>query len=65
MIRWTRPAKFRGPLPKMSVGDRQIEYLHYGPKGLRYVDDIGEGELLDHIGDVQVTMELAVCLRRR
>lgn len=53
--------KTRGALPKVQVGDRQIEYLHYGPKGLRYLEDIDESELLDHYGDVQITAELAGC----
>jgi hypothetical protein len=50
--------KSRGPRVRIPPSERQVTFLHSGSRGLRYVDDIEEEELLDYPGDVQVSMVL-------
>jgi hypothetical protein len=50
--------KSRGPRVRIPPSERQVTFLHSGSRGLRYVDDIDEEELLDYPGDVQVSMVL-------
>ena len=38
--------------------DRQVNYLHFGEKGLRYADQISADELPDYPGDVAVSMQV-------
>jgi len=38
--------------------DRQVNYLHFGDKGLRYADQIPNDELPDYPGDVAVSMQV-------
>jgi hypothetical protein len=45
--------------PALSDRDRKVQYLHFNEgKGLRYLSDVKEDELLDHDGDVTVTATL-------
>jgi hypothetical protein len=58
---WTHFCKSLDPkAPKFkgypAQAERQVKFLHAGPNGLRYVEHIGNEELLDHPGDVQVSM---------
>jgi hypothetical protein len=51
----------RGLMPHHRPGtdaDRQVNYLHYGTKGLRYADQIPSSELPDYPGDVTVSMNV-------
>jgi hypothetical protein len=48
----------RGKSP-LDQRDRKVQYLHFNEgKGLRYLSDVKEEELLDHDGDVTVTATL-------
>lgn len=51
----------RGPKDKLPDSAIQTQYLHYkaDAKQLRYATDIGKEELLDHEGDVAVSLALA------
>jgi len=50
--------KSRGAKGRLPEAERRAEFLHAGPAGLRYVYDIKENELLDHHGDVLISMVL-------
>ena len=50
--------KMGGAKPQLEAEDRKVQYLHYGPSGFRYVNDIKTDELLDYDGDVLVTASL-------
>ena len=52
------PQKKGGPKPSLEAQDRKVQYLHYGPNGLRYLNDVKPDELLDYDGDVQVNAAL-------
>jgi hypothetical protein len=43
---------------KLPAPERQVRFLNHGSKGLRYTSDIKPDELLDHGGDVSVTVNL-------
>jgi hypothetical protein len=47
-----------GQKPSLEAEDRKVQYLHHGPAGFRYVNDIKVDELLDYDGDVLVTASL-------
>lgn len=51
----------RGPADQLADPASQTQYLHYdtGRKKLRYANDIQREELLDHEGDVGVSIALA------
>ncbi len=51
----------RGPTDQLPDPQAQTQYLHYdtGNKRLRYASDIQKEELLDHDGDVAVSIALA------
>jgi hypothetical protein len=58
---WTHFCKSLDPKAPKSKGysaqsERQVKFLQAGPGGLRYVEHIRNEELLDHPGDVQVSM---------
>ncbi|HWC96135.1 MAG TPA: hypothetical protein VG456_05285 [Candidatus Sulfopaludibacter sp.] len=44
--------------PKLPAPERQVQFLNHGAKGLRYTSDIPKDELLDHGGDVSVTINM-------
>jgi hypothetical protein len=44
--------------PKVAAPERQVRFLYHGPNGLRYTSDIPKEALLDHDGDVSVTLNL-------
>jgi len=48
----------RGPKPSVEAQDREVQYLHFGERGLRYVNDVKRDELLDYSGDVVVSASL-------
>jgi hypothetical protein len=43
---------------KLPAPERQVRFLNHGSNGLRYTSDIKPDELLDHGGDVSVTVNL-------
>ena len=51
----------RGPKDRLPDPAAETQYLHYktGTKRLRYATDIGKDELLDHDGDVAVSIALS------
>jgi hypothetical protein len=51
----------RGPKDQLPDPEAQTQYLHYKTeeKKLRYATDIGKDELLDHDGDVAVSIQLS------
>ncbi|MGB7266287.1 MAG: hypothetical protein WBC92_12300, partial [Terracidiphilus sp.] len=51
----------RGPTDQLPDPKAQTQYLQYNPdkKRIRYASDIEKGELLDHEGDVSVSLALA------
>jgi hypothetical protein len=51
----------RGPKDQLPDPDAETQYLHYkaDEKKLRYATDIGRDELLDHDGDVAVSVSLS------
>jgi hypothetical protein len=42
----------------LAAPERKVQFIHYGPQGLRYVNDIKPDELLDYGGDVMVNVGL-------
>jgi hypothetical protein len=54
-------ASSRGPTDQLPDPKAQTQYLHYNTekKRLRYASDIEREELLDHDGDVSVSIALA------
>jgi hypothetical protein len=56
-----QPAGTRGPKDQLPDPDAETQYLHYksDEKKLRYATDIGKDELLDHDGDVAVSISLS------
>ncbi|HLJ76049.1 MAG TPA: hypothetical protein VKT75_01480 [Acidobacteriaceae bacterium] len=56
-----KPTHERGLLGHKQPGtdlDRQVNFLHFGEKGLRYADQIDPSELPDYPGDVAVSMNI-------
>jgi hypothetical protein len=56
-----QPVKARGAADQLPDPAAETQYLHYNTdvKQLRYATDIGKGELLDHAGDVAVSIALS------
>jgi hypothetical protein len=54
-------AATRGPTDQLPDPKAQTQYLHYNSekRRIRYASDIDKGELLDHDGDVSVSIALA------
>lgn len=54
-------AASRGPTDQLPDPEAQTQYLHYNSqlKRIRYASDIDKSELLDHDGDVSVSIALA------
>jgi len=48
----------RGAKPSVEAQDREVQYLHFGENGLRYINDVKHEELLDYSGDVVVSASL-------
>jgi hypothetical protein len=48
----------RGGPPKLAAPEREVRFLYHGSKGLGYTSDIPKTSLLDHPGDVAVTINL-------
>ncbi|MDR3703371.1 MAG: hypothetical protein P4L56_27230 [Candidatus Sulfopaludibacter sp.] len=48
----------RGGPPKLAAPEREVRFLYHGSKGLAYTSDIPKTSLLDHPGDVAVTINL-------
>jgi hypothetical protein len=46
-----------GP-PKLAAPEREVRFLYHGSSGLAYTSDIPKTALLDHAGDVSVTLNL-------
>lgn len=46
-----------GP-PKLAAPEREVRFLYHGSNGLAYTSDIPKTSLLDHPGDVSVTLNL-------
>lgn len=50
--------RMRGPVTNaVPAPGRQVDFLHFGTKGLRYAYDVQKDELLDQSGNVQVSMQ--------
>ncbi len=48
----------RGGPPKLAAPEREVRFLYHGSKGLAYTSDIPKTSLLNHPGDVKVTISL-------
>ncbi len=46
-----------GP-PKLAAPEREVRFLYHGSNGLAHTADIPQKSLLDHVGDVSVTLNL-------
>jgi hypothetical protein len=54
----TRGGGGEGVGSSLAAPERKVQFIHYGPQGLRYVNDIKPDELLDYGGDVMVNVGL-------
>jgi hypothetical protein len=46
------------PAPKLAAPEREVRFLYHGASGFQHATDIPTNSLLDHSGDVSVTLNL-------